>query len=499
MPCTVKKLLLLALLLLLAAKPAIAEENVTELKIESITTPIRAGERLEFTFLVGNRLGPPCSGQIQYWFEVDGERLVQGNDNVYLETSEAKVESASLIMPPGLEGVRDFYLEMKCNDTTVIASRVIHIATGLPGLPQFKSLDIIEEDEGQTVFSYTLESGQGETVPVHVEEWIVEDNNVLWTSSQNLAITGSSSFKRFGPVLPPGSYKVIVEITAGEETARIVREFTVGTAVAPPLNLMLLFSLVALAILAFATIFVAGRFASIKDYANRYVVLPVSRNIVLPTLGEHEAAGKPAEEIKQIACPVEAEESGIPDEFEVSQMLEGAGLESKRRQKCLETAGKIPIVQIVKGCVITDKSDRMRCETTVTITVANNTNRNWENIVFFARVPEFFAEDLSEVEADCKIHPVEGTSILKFRMPKVGAMQSASVSYKTAKMISQAEANSIPLPAVVSYKQGKPLVIAQVKVEKKAEEAEKEAAVQEAKEKATKKAVAENGEKKMQK
>ena len=50
-------------------------------------------------------------------------------------------------------------------------------------------------------------------------------------------------------------------------------------------------------------------------------------------------------------------------------------------------------------------------------------------------------------------------------------MQSASFTYKAETMISQAEANSVPLPAVIGYKKGKPLVIAQVRVEKQAEEA----------------------------
>ena len=52
-------------------------------------------------------------------------------------------------------------------------------------------------------------------------------------------------------------------------------------------------------------------------------------------------------------------------------------------------------------------------------------------------------------------------------------MQSASISYKVPIMVSQAEANSIPVPAVIKYVEGKPLVISQVKVEKQAESLEK--------------------------
>ncbi len=70
------------------------------------------------------------------------------------------------------------------------------------------------------------------------------------------------------------------------------------------------------------------------------------------------------------------------------------------------------------------------------------------------------AEDPSKIEADCEMQVMKGTPVIKFVLPKVGAMQSASISYKTAIMVSQAEANSVQLPAVISYRQGKPLVIA---------------------------------------
>jgi len=54
---------------------------------------------------------------------------------------------------------------------------------------------------------------------------------------------------------------------------------------------------------------------------------------------------------------------------------------------------------------------------------------------------------------------------VKFLLPKIGAMQSAVITYRAKKIVSQAEANSVPLPAVVDYEEGKPLVIMQVKVE----------------------------------
>ncbi|MDP2974213.1 MAG: hypothetical protein Q8N60_04120, partial [Candidatus Diapherotrites archaeon] len=61
-------LLLLALMFLLAIQPCFAAENITELKIKSINTPVKAGGRLDFSFSAGNMSGPACSAQLVYWF-----------------------------------------------------------------------------------------------------------------------------------------------------------------------------------------------------------------------------------------------------------------------------------------------------------------------------------------------------------------------------------------------------------------------------------------------
>ncbi|MDP2974157.1 MAG: hypothetical protein Q8N60_03840 [Candidatus Diapherotrites archaeon] len=177
--------------------------------------------------------------------------------------------------------------------------------------------------------------------------------------------------------------------------------------------------------------------------------------------------------IKDRVYVVESESSGVPDELEISQLLDMAGIKGKEREQCFEVVGRIPVAQIVKSGVVTDRLDKMSCETSVAITVSNNTNRNWLNLVFLARIPTFLAEGVGEIEADCEMHAVQGASIAKFELKKVGALQSANFSYKVTNILSQAEANTIPLPVIINYKEGEPFVVTPVIMEEHAENAEK--------------------------
>lgn len=445
-----KALALTALLTILLSQAALAQENSTELKIESITTPIRAGESLEFSYLIGNNSGPACSATIQYWFEQGSERLVQGTDTVYLETGQQKLENASLIMPPGRESTRTFYLEMQCNQATSLASRIVHISTEIPKLPQFKGLEVTEIPEGEQVtFSYRLESTQG-TVPVQLEEQITQDNNVVWANSQSVAVTGTTEIERLGPSLLAGSYKLTINASYGSETATMAREFRVGQAVPAAAPSLVTGALIAalLAIIA-ATGIAVSRLFSPKSHS------PFFR------------AGKSA--IKSRVCSVESETSGFPDELQLNRLLDDIGLSGKKRRKAALTSNRTQSEQTVRSCAVTYNSGKRDFETTVTATIRNNTNRDWKNVKVVLRLPGCLEQDITGVEADCQPEVLEGKPVLRFRIPQIGAMQSTTITYRAAKMISQAEANSIGLPAVIGLRKSKPLVITQVKSEEMAE------------------------------
>ena len=123
------KVFLVITAVLFLAQPGFSE-NIAELTIDSITTPIEAGGRLDFSFSAGNNSGPVCPAEINYWFGRDGE--IQGNDTFYLDEGQMISKQISLIMPSDLEGVKQFYLEMKCNEATILASRVIEVTKPFP-------------------------------------------------------------------------------------------------------------------------------------------------------------------------------------------------------------------------------------------------------------------------------------------------------------------------------------------------------------------------------
>ncbi len=456
-----KKFLFFALALAFFFCPAfaVAAGNVTELKIKSINTPVKAGGRLDFSFSAGNMSGPACSAQLVYWFGSDSEKLVQGSDNFYLKTGEVVSEDVSLIMPSDLKGVKTLFLEMLCNDSSILASRVIEISRELPAMPLFSDVVIDESGEGKQIeFSYTIKSSQSGLVPFKVEEQISKDGAVVWHASQDVPVDGSASLKRFGPVLSLGTYTLVVKAVHGAESAEIAREF----AVAPlPFPLLQVITAAALLLLLFSAVFITARFIAPRTILSRQPVVPA------------ETAFKAEKPLKKILKPVvqrlllfESQSSGIPDEVEISRLLDGAGLKGAERKNALDSfVGRVQLQQTVKCYVVGRKERSSGFETVVSFVVANNTNRNWLNMVILARLPKFLGSNVLSMASDAKTVVERYGGILQFTLKKVRAMQSATVSYSFDRLISQPEANTVPLPVVISFGESEPLVITEVREE----------------------------------
>ncbi len=453
-----KKWLFLTLIVLLSAGSVLAEENITELRIDSITTPIEAGGRLDFSFSAGNMSGPPCSAEIEYWFGQESEEIILGNDNFYLNEGQVVTESISLIIPTDLYGVRDFYLEMKCNDSITLASRIIEIKGMFPTMPQLSEFQIERTgEEEQLQFNYIIESNNPEQVAVHVDEKIMQDNNVVWENSQNIAVAGSAVIKSFGPILPPGNYSLIITANHGLETARMVREFTVSGAVFPIQSVIPGIAIAGLVFLLFSGFAVAIYYTTKSRHKHSMLARVQS--------GEETPAAK-----MQSVCLLETEVSGVLDENTLDLLLDDAGLAEENRASAFEVATRVPIIQTVRSCVFTDQDGEMSFETIVANTVVNNSNRDWQNVTVFATIPDFLVKDINDVSSDTEMQAEQEGSLLRLNLEKIGAKQSASIVYKSAKLISRDEAGRVSLPAVLDYKKGKRLKTKKVKVKKIVEE-----------------------------
>jgi len=448
--------LLLAAALLGALVPgAFAAGNVAELKIEGISSEIVAGESLEFSYLAGNRDGPACSSTIEYWFESNGEKAIQGSDIIYLAAGESRVENASLAVPVDFAGARTFYLQMVCNDASILASRVINVSESIPRLPLFNALDVLESEEGkQVVFSYSMQSEEGKTAGVFVEETILKDGNAVWSNSQKIAVAGSAEIKRLGPLLPPGSYKIVAKATSGIETAIIERDFKVSAAspvLAPEI-------LPAVAIAGFVLLLLAGIFFAGRAFAGTGFF---RRRLPSEALGVEEPALQ-----KKSVCLVESEASGVLDTNALENLLDEAGCSEKEKPMAIDFASRVPVIQTVKSCLFTDEDGKMSFETAVASTVVNNSSRDWLDVEVMARVPDFIGK-ISNVSADTSAKVKEEKSILRFTFEKVGAKQSASIVYAAPKLISQEEAGKVSLPAVIGFREGRRLKLKKIRVRQK--------------------------------
>jgi len=456
--------LILIALFLLSFSSVATGQNITELKIEDITTKVEAGSLVQFSFSVGNRVGPACVAEIDYWIGTEEERIIEGRNSVFLGEGETKSETASLLVPDDVKGVKSFYMQMKCNDAVVFASKPMKITMAIPTILEFGSLDILDmpENRGEQPlgFSYVIESNRGDETPIYVEETILKDNNVVWSTAQESFIAGERAFEKKGPLLLPGKYTLVVNATYSGKTASITREFRVLSPIAPfPLFSLLTFVAVALAFAVLLFVFV--RFFLFGQKSFRSIGPSVSSSL-------QPSSPTPAMQSRQGMCVVESEANGVLDSASLNQLLDDAGFSEEQKQGSFSVASSVPVAQTVKSCVFTSAKQKMSFMTIVKITVSNNTAMEWRNVVVIARIPAFLSGDIEQFSSDAEMGVDESGSTVRFTLKKVGILHSASIVYVSPKLISQEEADAIPLPAVVSFKESRRAVVPPLTVKRNA-------------------------------
>ncbi len=454
-----KKLLFLLVILVFFAQLTVAEENILELKIEDMPVIVKAGAPLDFVYYAGNRAGPPCTGYVSYWIEVDNEKVSKGSDNIFLDSDETKSGNANVLLPSHLEGIYNFLIELKCNDANVLANKTIEVRKIVPVMPQLGAIILDGLDEGgQLGFAYSIKTNDVDETPIQLHEQITKDGEVVWSNSQNIAVSGINEITRLGPSLPIGNYKLMVTTLSGTESAKLIKDFSVNALplTPPPFPFELLQTI---AIIVLVALLFAGIFFTTKRFAGGKYPMKIMPSETLVDGVEDE------DRVRLFA----AESEGTANDYDVGWILDKLGLKAEVRENAMEFAARTNVLQSVKCCLVVTKKGEASFETTVMVTIENNTNRNWLNAKVAVKIPRFFGKTFLEKSEDTKINVKKFDSVAEFILEKVGAMKLTTFSYTVPLLISQPEANSVPLPAVIGYEEGEPLVITIVNIEKEKE------------------------------
>ena len=223
-------------------------------------------------------------------------------------------------MPSSLDGIYDFFVEMQCNDANVLANKTIEVRRFVPILPFAENLEIDAGGGGkQLEFSYQLQTNSGEPVPIHVQERIVQNEEIIWQNSQNVSVAQGTEIKRLGPILPLGNYKLIVDAASGQEKATVARDFEVKAATAAAsmeFPFMQAIAIGAVALLLFASLFIAARF---------FAKAPILQKpfAPFPLISARQGAVASEERLKLF----ESDSTGVADELEVDRLLDAVGRE----------------------------------------------------------------------------------------------------------------------------------------------------------------------------
>jgi len=141
---------------------------------------------------------------------------------------------------------------------------------------------------------------------------------------------------------------------------------------------------------------------------------------------------------------------------EVAGILSEAGYTAPQIEKMQGIAEKTDVSQsiIVEKTTdpkITDPSRKFSYKTTITITVNNDSTKDWKNVSVVVEIPKTVAENASEITSETEMKVLKADPLIEFVVPQIKAGETAKIVYTLAKDITEAVAETIKAPFATGY------------------------------------------------
>ena len=205
-----------------------------DVKIARVDTPIKAGEVLDFVYILKNPLGKAIDAEVEFWLEKDSKRIVEGREVVFLYPGEEKEFEANLNTLEGMLGKYSLVVQLIFEETKVFATKDIEVKSSVPlALDLYISRLPEKIETGPFEIEIRVGTNLDAKVPVRLNQVIMKDNEIVWKSNEQILVNKSKKIAFEMPILPPGEYKLVMTATSESEgaTTSIVRSFTVESRV----------------------------------------------------------------------------------------------------------------------------------------------------------------------------------------------------------------------------------------------------------------------------
>ncbi|MDD5163768.1 MAG: hypothetical protein PHD95_06215 [Candidatus ainarchaeum sp.] len=135
---------------------------------------------------------------------------------------------------------------------------------------------------------------------------------------------------------------------------------------------------------------------------------------------------------------------------EITSILTEAGYDNVT-SKMLETAQEVQVTQGITVEKNTSATGAVSYKATVTISLTNDSTKDWKNAKLVVEIPKTVAASASEITSSYAMKVLKSDPIIEFTVAEVKAGETASVAYEISKNITSAIANTIRSPIVAGF------------------------------------------------
>lgn len=195
-----------------------------DLVITRADSPVKPGDKLDFSYFVWNKVGD--SGDYTISYSIEG--ITSGKEVIYISSNEQKYLKASLNIPTNAnEGFYVLKVNVDKEDYSVSAVQNIEILKNAPIIIDLYVSKIEIIDKKTAVFTFDASSNTDDDIPVSIEEKISKDDRVIWQKTSSIQIAKTESLQESVSDLSAGTYQLEIKAAYENNEAKIVRTFVV--------------------------------------------------------------------------------------------------------------------------------------------------------------------------------------------------------------------------------------------------------------------------------
>ncbi len=201
-----------------------------DIQMIRVDSPIESTDILDFTFLMKAMGEIEGDVTLEYWIQKPGtdEKLIRGQDVVYMKPYQTKITDASLYLYKSMLGEYELAIKITYMGYTVETIRPIEI---VEKAPTTLTTNLLEFNPPK--FTLQIGTNKDREIEVSLVETITKNNKIVWQNKKQASVQRTLTLEEQMTGLKAGAYELKITADAEGKTSELTRTFTLEEEIMP--------------------------------------------------------------------------------------------------------------------------------------------------------------------------------------------------------------------------------------------------------------------------